>query len=153
MSNIVLPDEYEGFYAAHKQMHPDDLIVLKQFERRKVEQVDAIVRLAHGERDLVSTESDWKVVEEIIKFFANEWPQEYREFKEVMPEIKQAKGEGYSQSREILHVGSVPPRLMKMIKAIFPSQQWDKKFTSKLVKKFPLFRVGESLNKKMTFFG
>lgn len=140
--SIVKPDPYLSHYIYEKETNPNSQIVLRQYERRIVERIDAIVELAHGERDIISTASDWKVFEELLKFFASEWPDEFNEFQSTMKDIREIKGEGYSRSREIKHVGSFPPKLMRITKAIFPSQQWDKKFTSKLVRRFPLFRVG-----------
>jgi len=142
MSKILKPDPYIDQYVFEKQTDPNSVIVLKQFEKRIVDRVDYIVQLAHGQRDTITTENDWKVFEELVKFFSDQWPNEFREFKEAIPDIRSAKGAGYSKSREIMHVGSIPPRLMKLTKAIFPSQQWDKKFISKLTRRFPLFKVG-----------
>lgn len=144
MDTIIKPDQWGDYYAAEKQMDPSAPIVLKSFQRKMVDAVDHIIELAHGQRDFVTSESDWKVVEELIVFFAREWPSEWEEFKAAMPDIKQLKGSGYSESKEMFHLGSVPPRLMKMVKAIFPAQQWDKKFANKLVKRFPLFKVGQA---------
>jgi len=142
--SILKPDQYIGLYTTVKQMNPNAQIVLRQYERRLVDAVDHIVEMAHGERDSITSENDWKVFEELLTFFATEWPHEYMEFKESIPSIRQIKGEGYSESREIKHVGSIPPRLMKLTRAIFPSQVWDKKFVNKLVKRFPLFKVGSA---------
>lgn len=139
---IYKPDQYIDLYALEKANNPDARIVLKSYQRRIVDAVDRIVELAHGQRDEVKSESDWVIVEELLKFFAKQWPNEWSEFKSAIPDIRSLKGEGYSQSREILHVGSVPPRFMKLMKAIFPKQQWNKNFTSKFVKRFPLFKVG-----------
>jgi len=143
-NNIIKPDPHLAAYIYEKQVNPDHIIVLKQYERRLVDAVDRIIELAHGNRETVRTEEDWKVVEELFKFFASEWPREYAEFKQSIGSIRDAKGEGYSKTREIRHVGSLPPRFEKMIKVIFPYQQWDKEFVNKFVKKFPLFKVGET---------
>lgn len=146
--SILKPDPYEDFYAAHKQVHPDDRLEVRAFNRRLVEQVDAIVELAHGERDFISSESDWQIAEKLVDFWAREWPQEFAEFKSAIPEIRESKRDGgYSETGEIQHVGSMPGRLMSLIKAIYPLQQWDKKFTTKFMKRFKLFKVaGESNN-------
>lgn len=144
MSNIIRPDQYIDHYIYEKETNPDAQIVVRAFQRKMVEQVDRIVELAHGQRDFVTSESDWRVVEELFAFFAKEWPQEYTEFKSAMSDIRRLKGVGYSKDKEILHTGSIPPRLMKMVKAIFPAQQWDKTFVNKLVRKYPLFKVGEA---------
>lgn len=140
--SIIKPDPYLAPYIYEKETNPDAVIVLKQYEKRIVDRINHIVELAHGERDTITSENDWKVFEELLVFFKEEWSNEFNQFRESASDIRQAKGEGYSKSREILHVGSIPPRLMKLVKAIFPSQQWDKKFVNKLVKRFPLFKVG-----------
>jgi len=144
MGIIHKPDPYMGFYKAEKIMNPQTKIMLRQFERSLVEEVDTIVELAHGERDAVTTESDWRVFEELMKFWAKRWPNEYLEFKSTVSDIRETRNDGgYSQSKEIRYVGALPSqRFMKMVKAIFPMQQWDKKFTSKFVKRFPLFKIG-----------
>ncbi len=143
MNTIVTIDPYESFYAAAKQIDPDAQIVLRQYQRRIVERIDHIVELAHGQRDSIASERDWKIFEELFIFFAEEWPAEYAEFKSSIPDIRTSRNDkGYSKSREMKYVGAIPPRLMRLTKAIFPSQQWDKKFVNKLVKRFPLFKVG-----------
>lgn len=142
--SIIKPDQHLAAYIYEKETNPDAQIVLRQYERRIVERIDAIVELAHGERDTITTDNDWRVFEELIRFFAEEWPNEFEDFKTAIPGIRELKGDGYSQTREIKHVGSLPPRLMRITKSIFPSQQWDKKFTGKLVKRFPLFKVGSA---------
>lgn len=118
--------------------------MLRAYKRDVVETVDSIVELAHGQRDFIKSENDWKVVEELLKFWAKKWPHEYIEFKQSVADIRETRADGgYSKSKEIKYVGALPSqRFMKMIKAIFPAQQWDKTFTQKFVNKFPLFKVG-----------
>lgn len=140
---MIKPDPYEDLYKFEKMQDPQAAIVLKQFERSIVEEVDHIVEIAHGQHDQVKSEKDWVVVEELVGFWARIWPQEYREFKSAIPVIREAKGKGYSKSKEILHLGSIPPTLMKLIKAIFPLQEWNKEFCNSFVKRLPLFKVGE----------
>lgn len=144
MSNIQRPDQHLATYVTEKMLNPDSQFVVRAFEREVVDTVDAIVELAHGERDFVRTDSDWRVFEELLKFWAKRWPDEYMEFKSAVSDIRATRNSGgYSQSKEIKYVGALPSqRFMKMVKSIFPAQQWDKKFTNKFVKKFPLFKVG-----------
>lgn len=144
MSNIQRPDQHLATYVTEKMLNPDSQFVVRAFQREVVDAVDAIVELAHGEREFVTTENDWKVFEELLKFWAKKWPDEYMEFKSVVSDIRATRNSGgYSQSKEIKYVGALPSqRFMKMVKVIFPAQQWDKKFTNKFVKKFPLFKVG-----------
>ena len=68
---------------------------------------------------------------------------EWHEFKTSIPDIRRTRSEGgYSQTKEIKYIASVPPRFMKMVKVIFPAQEWDKKFMTKFIKRFPLFKIG-----------
>lgn len=144
MSNIITKaDPYIAQYVYEKESDPNAQIVLRAYQKRIVDMVDHIVELAHGQRDFVTSDTDWKVVEEIIRFFSLQWPNEFNEFRSVVSDIRATRGDGgYSESREIKYTGSIPPRLMRMIKAIFPAQQWDKKFTNKFVNRFKLFKVG-----------
>lgn len=143
MNTIQRPDQHLASYIHLKQVNPDAKIVWRKYQKRLVDTIDRIVELAHGQRDEIKSEKDWKIVEELFSFFAKEWPNEYADFRNAIPKIREAKGTGYSKSREILHVGSIPPRFARMIRAIFPAQEWNKKFVSKFVKRFPLFKVGE----------
>jgi hypothetical protein len=141
--NIVKPDQHLASYVTKKMMEPDTKIVVRSFRRADVEAVDRIVELAHGYRSTITSNEDWRIVEELIKFFIYKWPDQWTEFKSSLSDIKETRRDGgYSESKEIKYVGSLPPKLMGLIKAIFPDQQWDKKFLNKFVNRFKLFKVG-----------
>jgi hypothetical protein len=90
---------------------------------------------------------DWEIVGELVKLFAEKWRSEFEQFKSIIPDIRSTRrAGGYSESKEIKYVGAFPGRLLKLIKAIFPDQQFDKQFVNKFVKKFPLFVVGGKNN-------
>ena len=128
-------------------MHPEEKLVLRAFKKNVVDVVDHIVELSQGERHYVKTLDDWRVVEEVCNFFANQWPHEFKDFKEAIPQIRHSKRSGArSQSGDMVHLASVPPRLMRLIKVIFPEQQWDKQFITKLVRNFPLMKVAGEQN-------
>lgn len=141
---IIKQDPFMPMYVYEKQTNPNAVILMRQFQKQVVDAVDRIVELAHGQRDFVKTESDWKVVEEMLGFWAKQWPNEYLEFKASVVDIRETRNEGgYSSTKEIKYVGALPSlRFQRMLKAVFPAQQWDKKFSNKFVKKFPLFKVG-----------
>ena len=144
---ILKPDPFMDHYAIQKQVDPDTKIVLKQFYQRQVNAVDRIVFLAKGNRSTVSTENDWKIVEELFSFWATEWPTEYSEFKKVIPQIRATRrSKGYSESGEMKYVGAMPPRFERMLKVIFPDQSFDKTFVNKIVKKIPIFKIGGEQN-------
>jgi len=143
MTKLIKPDQFLAHYIYEKQTNPDARIVMRSYQKRVVSTIDHIVELSHGDRDVVSTENDWGIVEELLKFFANQWPHEFNEFKASIPDIRSTRNDGgYSKSKEIKYVMAVPPRLERMIRVIFPMQQWDKKFVNKFVKRLPMFKVG-----------
>jgi hypothetical protein len=144
---IIKPDPFIDNYIYEKQTNPDTKIVLKTFQRNIVDTVDQIVELAHGQRDMVRGESDWKVVEALLLFFSWKWPNEFQEFKAGIPDLRKSRNTGgYSDSKEIKYVCAIPPRFMKLVKAIFPDQEWDKRFTNKFIRRFPLFKIGGEQN-------
>jgi hypothetical protein len=141
--DIQRVDPHLPNYVYEKSVHPDAPIVWRQYEKTVVEDVDKIVELSHGNREVVKTSKDWEILEELLKFYIKRWPQEFAEFKETIPNIRHSRRDGgYSKSKETMYVGAIPPRFMKLIKVIFPQQQFDKKFVWKMVTKIPLFRVG-----------
>ena len=136
-------DPYIDHYIYEKTTDPTANIVWKQYQKRLVDRTNKIIELAHGERDVVKSQSDWTVLEELARFWADEFPQEYQEFKASIPDIRGSRNDGgYSKSREMKYLGALPPRFIKMIRVIFPFQQFDKSFMYKLIKKFPMFKIG-----------
>jgi protein-tyrosine-phosphatase len=144
---IETVDPFIVQYAYEKETRPETPLVWRQFKREDVDAVDRLVELAHGHREEIVTQSDWEVFGSLFNFWASKWPMEYQEFKKEIKNIRQSrKKEGYSESREILYVGTLPARLMRIVKAIFPRQQFNKKFVWKMIKKFPLFKVTKEGN-------
>ena len=143
MDTIQTPDPYLDHYIYERATNPKSHIVWKQYRKSMVERTDRIIELAHGQRDTVKSQSDWAVVEELLKFWAEEFPQEYQEFKITIPEIRRSRNDGgYSSTREMKYLGALPPRFIKMIRVIFPFQQFDKSFMYKLIKRYPGFKIG-----------
>lgn len=139
---IQTVDPYLSHYVYEKDSNPNAPIVWRQFKKKHVDIIDHIVEISRGEREDVKTIKDWEVVGELLKFFAEEWPHEFNPFKQQMAEIRNSRrAGGYSETREIRYVAALPPRFERMIKAIFPNQQFDKKFVNKLANKFSVFRV------------
>lgn len=106
--------------------------------------VDYLVKIGSG-RETVETEKDWMVMAKIFEFWTRRWPDEWQEFGDAIEDIRATRlnKEGMSASRDTKYVGALPLRLMKMIKIIFPYQQFDKKFVNKLVEKINIVKVGE----------
>ena len=128
---------------AEKQMDPDAIIVARQFEKRIVDRVDQIVHMARGERDEVKTESDWLVVDELMRFFVQEWPHEFVQFRDSIKDVRASRNSGgYSKSKEIKYTAAIPPRMERLLKVVFTHQTWDKKFIYNLIRRYPLLKVG-----------
>lgn len=136
-------DPYESMALFQKAQDPSKQIVMRQFKRSDVAAVDKLIELAGESRDVVKTDADWRLVEIIMQFFIERWPQEFKDFYDAIPDIRKLKNDkGYSKTKEIKHVGSLPIRFMKLVQVIFPFQQFDKKFVYKLVRRIPLLAVG-----------
>lgn len=136
-------DPYMAMAQYEKMENPQKRIMLRAFRRRDVMDVDRLIEISKGDRDTVRTDSDWRVIEELCKFFASRWPDEAKEFRDAIPDIRSTRASGgYNKNKEIRYVGAIPPRLMRLIKIIFPYQQYDKIFVNKLVKKIPILEVG-----------
>lgn len=131
------------FYATHKALHPDERIMLRAFRQRDIKDVDRLIEISKGNREDVKTESDWNVVANLVVFYIQRWPQEWEEFRRTIPDIRQTRGAGgYSASKEIKYVGAIPLRLERIIKAIFPQNQFSKKFLYQFIRRFKVFQVG-----------
>ena len=140
---IAKSDPYMSFYGAHQALHPDDDITLKVYTQRDVDAVDKLLELSKGNREEIRTEEDWNVLANLVVFYIQRWANEWMEFRQTMPDIKETRRKGgYSKSKEIKYVGAMPPRLMKLIKIIFPYQQYDKKFMYEFIRRFQVFQVG-----------
>lgn len=143
---IDVIDKYIPLYTYEKTQHPDKKMVWREYRKKDIIDVDAIIELA-GNRETVKTEKDWVIVERLLLFFKERWPNEFIEFRSAIPSIRKTRNSrGYSKSKEIMYVGAMPQRFMRLLKVIFPYQQFDKKFINKLVKRIPLFRVAGEQN-------
>ena len=132
------------FYAAHKQMNPGSKIMLRAFKQRDVEDVDELVRISRGNRDIVESESDWEVVENLIRFYVKRWPYDWAEFLKNLPDIRQSRRPGgRSKTGGMVYLMALPLRLERLIKAIFPLNQVNRKFSHEFIRRFGRgFQVG-----------
>lgn len=118
---------------------------LKMFAKKDVDDVNYLVRISRGKRDVVSGDKDWAVVAKLFEFWTRRWPNEWQEFGKTIIDIRatRARKDGKSKTGEIKYLGALPPRFIRLIKAIFPLQQFDKKFVYELTKRIKIVRVGE----------
>lgn len=142
MSDLVIPDPYESVYEFEKMKNPNFQYTHVQVPKVTLRAVDSLLNKV-GARDDIKTESDWLALEEVFKFYEAFWPDDARDFKKAIPDIRSISAPGgYSESKEIRYVGAVPPILMRLMKIVFPNQQWDKKFSNRFVQKYKTFDVG-----------
>jgi hypothetical protein len=140
---IIKPDPFIPIYKFEKTQHPEKKLWWLALRQKDVEDVDRLVGLSHGNRETVETPKDWAILEEVLKFFINRWPEEFKEFKEAVPQIKATRRRGgYTQNKEMMYLASLPPRFERLIKAVFPKQQFDKEFVYKLINRYKIFKVG-----------
>ena len=140
---IVKPDTFLLFYKLEKEQNPDSKLYWLAMRRKDIEDVDRLVELSHGNRENIKSAEDWKILEEVLAFFVRRWPEEFAQFKTTIPKIRASrKPGGYSDSKEMMYVASLPPRLERLIKSVFPHQQFNKTFIYKLISKYKIFRIG-----------
>ena len=139
MTNLQTVDPYAPFY------NVGGFDEVRLYKKEDVEAVDYLVKIAHGKRTTVSTLKDWEIVAKLFEFWTRKWPHEWNEFGESIKDIRatRAKKDGKSKSGEIKYVGALPPRFMKLIKIIFPEQQFNKKFVYQLTSRIKIIKVGE----------
>lgn len=107
-----------------------------------VQIVDDIISRTKG-KQVVETDKDWETVSRMIDMCFKFYPLEIQDFKKQMKDWREvtAANKGYSKSKEIKNTGMFPLRLQKMIRIGFPLQSFDKRFTNKLMLKYPLFKI------------
>jgi hypothetical protein len=142
MTKILSIDKYQTLYDFEQANNPDAMIGHAIFRKADVEAVDRLLELSRGNRETVKTDDDWNVLANIIVFYIQRWPEEWAEFRSSMPEIRGTRNAGgYSKTKEMVYLASLPFRLERLIKTIFPNQQYDKKFMYKFIKRFRIFQV------------
>lgn len=139
---ITRTDPYMSLYAFEKTQNPEQKFMMRAFRERDVQDVDKLVELSRGNRETVKTDKDWQILNELIVFYITRWPNEWTEFRSTMPDIRQTRGKGgYSSTKEILYLAALPFRLERLIKTIFPYQQYNKKFMYEFCRRFKAFQV------------
>ena len=140
--NLVTPDPYRSVYDYKSMEEPGFAYGFVPIEKWKVDSINGIIKELSG-TDVVKTERDWNAVAQLVVFFIRTFPEEWKQFRDTIPDIRETRREGgYSRSKEIKYVGALPFRLERMIKICFPYQQFNKEFVYKFVKRFKIFQVG-----------
>jgi hypothetical protein len=112
-----------------------------------VDAVDYLLRIS-GIRSKVETSDDWVIIAKLFEFYTRKWPLEWDNFVKEIKKTRatRARKDGYSREHGkdgTRYLASVPLYLMKLIKIIFPEQQWDREFTDKFINNIKITRVGE----------
>ncbi len=145
--DILKEDPYITMAALQKMEDPESKIFMRAFRAKDVDDVDKLLEISRGNREVVKTDNDWNVLANLVVFYIKRWPSEWEEFRKTLPDIRKSRrAGGYSKTKEILYVASLPFRLERLIKVIFPYQQYDKKFMWEFVKRFKIFRVAGEQN-------
>lgn len=117
-------------------------IQMEPFPRITVELVDKMVEIAKKNESTshVQTSGDWDTIINLYKLFKTFYPKTEADFIKQMKDFRKdeyAHGIGGDKGARIQHQMEVPKPLFSMIMAIFPDQQWDKKFVKDLAKVLP----------------
>lgn len=140
--DLVTVDPYEKLYKYEQVTNPNVVIGYRVHKKSDVEAVDRLVLKSRGRQE-VKTESDWQLLGDIITFFADRWPVDWAQFAKAVPDIRTTRrAGGYSKSKEIKYVASLPYKLERLIKTCFPMQQFDKKFVYSLIRRYKIFKIG-----------
>lgn len=115
------------------------------FPEHIVKAVDYVVDIAkkNGSKDYVQTSADWATIREVFNLYAKMYPQHFAEFAKGIREFRKVEydhGIGGDKGARIQHVLEVPEKFHAMLKAIFPMQKWDRKFTLRLAKECPALK-------------
>jgi hypothetical protein len=134
---IITPNDYDIFY--------DTKAPKRAFRQKDVADVDYLVRISRGVREIVETSKDWGIVAKLFEFWTRRWPNEWVEYLKTIKDIRatRANKQGLSKSRGIKYVGALPVRFQRLIQAVFPLQQFDKEFVNKLTNNIQIVKVGE----------
>lgn len=139
---IDLIDPYESLYKITGESYE-----MRAVRKRDLMAVDYLIKVV-GLREDVKTIDDWGALAKCFEFYTRQWPQDWSEFAQYIKDVREtrARKDGYSREKGeegVRYVGAIPHRLMKVIKIIFPKQQWDREFTEKFINNIKIFRVGE----------
>lgn len=152
--DLTTHDPYKALYDMEKVGDPGFDYEMLPIKRSDLDAVDYLMKVAGGSRSTVETLSDWNVVAKIFEFWTRRWPRDWHNFASNIQDIRatRARKDGYSKEKRkegVRYLAAVDMRLMKLIKIIFPEQQWDRKFTDKFIRNIKISRVGERVD---TFF-
>lgn len=128
-----------------KELMNDPQIEYRPVPKGALKIVDQFIAASRGRGgETVVKESDWKFVEDILKFWIGQYPKEAGEFFKSIPDIRATRtnSKGYGDTKELRYIAALPWRLMKFIKIFFPFQQFDKDFMARFTKRLPKFKIG-----------
>jgi hypothetical protein len=116
----------------------------------KLKSVERIVELARGRPNFVDGEKDWEIIWELFTLWYNEYPEQYDAFQksiaELRRELKNNNGIIKENGTDIWQRQlEVPMTFHSMIRAVYPDQKWDRKFTKEIAKRIPIIKVPDKI--------
>lgn len=117
--------------------------------RIDVELADMIIEMTSGLDPVVKGDGGWEAVERLIHVWSIKWPEQVKPFREQLDIYRAGasanKHGAVGDAGEIRAVVSLPERLVALIKAVFPEQKIDLKFSVEFAKRFKDFQIPEVL--------
>lgn len=116
----------------------------------KLAKVEKIVAMAKGRPTFVDGEKDWEIIWELFVLWYEEYPEEYDHFQKSIAELranlKDKDGMIKEKGSDLWQIQlEVPMTFHTMIRAIYPDQKWDKKFTREIAKRIPVIKVPDKI--------
>jgi hypothetical protein len=119
------------------------------FEKEIVNFTDKLVEIArkNNSNNSVTHENDWKTIEFMYRGFKILYPQDACDFEKEMERVRKQHslqgnhGISSEGSAMLEYMMSVPAPLYRMMRVIFPTQIWDRKFVNKFTSHFPQMKA------------
>lgn len=124
-------------------------IEMVPYEREFVKFADLVTEMviANGRHATVEDEGDWKIINLLYKGWSIMYPHDVKDFERHMEDVRThtfvEKGIIKEGEAMMQYLMEVPKPLHDMVCAIYPLQQWDRKFVYGLLERFPGFKAYE----------
>ncbi len=99
--------------------------------------------------EMKNTRDPWEVIDMLVQRWMDTNPKEYKSFVVNIENKRYTRDNkfGSNSSKTLRSVADIPEKLIYMIRAIYKTNEleMDKDFFNKFWKRYPIFRVAESL--------
>jgi len=107
------------------------------------------LRFADKIIEMKRTRDPWEVIDMLVQHWIDSNPKQYKSFVVNVEDKRYTRVNkfGSNKSKTIRSVADIPEKIIYMIRAIYKSDEleMDKDFFNKFWKRYPIFRVAESL--------